>query len=162
MAKTQQLQIRVTPEQKSALGRLARLAGQDVSAFVLSRALPSAALCFAEILSALRDPDRSRFALAELNDLLTELAPGEFTDVIRDADLRGCSPYLCNYVAAMVELAAHQKRVAPPGWVREIAPLDEPHFATPLVGLRLHLLLASPVPFKRRNLFIDSSLGDRV
>jgi len=26
----------------------------------------------------------------------------------------------------------------------------------------LHLLRAAPVPFKRRNIFIDSSVGDRV
>ncbi len=77
-------------------------------------------------------------------------------------DLRGLSPYLRNYVAAMVELAAHQRGVAPPVWVRQVPPLEEPHFATSLPGLRLTLLRASPVPFKRRNIFIDSSLGDRV
>lgn len=161
-AKTQQLQIRVTPEQKSALARLARRAGQDVSAFVLSRALPSASLRLGEILSALGDPDRWRFALAELNDLLTGLAPRELGEVAGDADLGGLSPYLQNYVAAMVELAAHQKGVAPPDWVRDVRPLEEPHFATPLEGLRLHLLRASPVPFRRRNIFVDSSVGDRV
>jgi uncharacterized protein (DUF1778 family) len=161
-AKTQQLQIRVTPEQKSALARLARRAGQDVSTFVLSRALPSAALRLREILSALGEADRRRFALAELNDLLTELAPRELAEVTAGADLRGLSSYLQNYVAAMVELAAHQKGVVPPAWLRDVHPLEEPHFATALEGLRLHLLRASPVPFKRRNIFIDSSLGDRV
>jgi hypothetical protein len=161
-AKTQQLQIRVTPEQKSALGRRAHRAGQDVSSFVLSRALPSAALRFDELLSELGDADRPRFALAELNDLLTGLARRELAEVTADADLRGLSPYLQNYVAAMVELAAQQKGAVPPPWVREIRPLEEPHFATPLAGLRLHLLQASPVPFRRRNIFVDSSLGDRV
>ena len=160
--KTQQLQIRVTPEQKSTLARLARRAGQDVSSFVLSRALAAAAPRFGEILSAVGEAGRHRFALAELNDLLAELAPRELAEVAGGADLRGLSPYLQNYVAAMVELAAHQKRVAPPGWVREIPPLEEPHFAAKLEGLRLHLLRASPVAFRRRNLFIDSSLGDRV
>jgi hypothetical protein len=161
-AKTRQLQIRVTAEQKSALARLARRAGQDVSSFVLSRALPSATLRFAELLDALGDAEGRRFALAELSDLLTELAPREFTEVVDDADLRGLSDYLRNYVAAMVDLAAHRKGAPPPAWVREVPPLEEPHFATPLPGLRLHLLRASPVPFKRRNIFIDSSLGDRV
>jgi hypothetical protein len=161
-AKTKQLQIRVTPEQKSALARLARRAGQDVSSFVLSRALPSAVLRFGEILSEVGDPDRWRFALAALNDLLTGLAPRELVEVTGSADVGGLSPYLQNYVAAMVELAAHRQGVAPPDWVREVRPLDEPHFATPLAGLRLHLLRASPVPFRRRNIFIDSSVGDRV
>jgi hypothetical protein len=161
-AKTQQLQIRVTPEQKSALARLARRAGQDVSSFVLARALPPASLRFGEILSALGDTERERFALAELNDLLTELPPRELAEVTEHADLRGLSPLVQNQVAAMVELAAHRKGVAPPSWVREIPPLDEPHFSTPLPGLRLHLLRASPAPFRRRNLFVDSSVGDRV
>lgn len=162
MAKTQQLQIRVTPQQKSALARRARRAGQDVSSYVLSMALPAAGLRFGELLSALGDADGRRFALAELNDLLTELAPRELAEATGDADLRGLSPYLQNYVAAMVELAAHRRGVAAPGWVRQVPPLEEPHFATPLEALRLHLLQVSPVPFKRRNIFIDSSLGDRV
>ena len=160
--KTRQLQIRVTPEQKAALGRLARRAGQDVSSFVLSRVLPSAALRFGELLRALAEGDRERSTLAELNDLLAELAPGELPEVTGSAELHGLSPLLRSYVAAMVEQAAYQKHVAPPAWVREIPPLEEPHFVTRLEGLRLHLLQSSPVPFKRRNIFIDSSVGDRV
>src|SRR5262245_55934496 len=113
-SKTEQLQIRVTKEQKAALARRARRGGQDVSSYVLSRALPSAALRFGELLRELGDEDRRRFALAELNDLLTELAPGEFADATEEAELRGLSPHLQNHVAAMVELAAHQKGVAPP------------------------------------------------
>jgi hypothetical protein len=162
MVKTQQLQIRVTPEQKAALARRARRAGQDVSSYVLSRALPAAALRFGEILATLREAGRQRFALAELSDLLTELAPGELAQATADADLRGLSPYVRNYVAAMVELAAHRKGVATPGWVSEVPPLEQAHFATPLASLRLHLLQVAPVPFKRRNIFVDSSLGDRV
>ena len=129
---------------------------------MLARALPAAALHFGEILGALGEADRRRFALAELSDLLNELAPQELAQVTGDADLRGLSPYVQNYVAAMIELAAHQKAVTAPGWVREIPPLEEPHFATRLAGLRLYLLHVSPVPFKRRNIFIDSSVGDRV
>ncbi len=62
----------------------------------------------------------------------------------------------------MVERAAQAKRVAPPEWVRGIVPLDTPHFMTPMVSLRLHLLRSSPVPFKRRNIFVDSGIGTRV
>ena len=117
---------------------------------------------FGEILGELADADRQRFALAELNDLLTGLATGEFAEVTAHAELPGLSRYLQNYVAAMVELAAQKKGVVPSEWVREIPPLDEPHFAAPFQSLRLHLLRASPVPFRRRNIFIDSSVGDRV
>jgi hypothetical protein len=134
-----QLQIRIAPEPKDARLRFARL------------------------LEALRDDGRPSFALAELNDLLSDLTAGELCGAVKYADLSGLTPYLRNYVAAMVELAAHRRDVPPPAWVRDVEPLErEPRFATPLAGLRLHLLRTAPIPFKRRNIFIDSSLGDRV
>jgi uncharacterized protein (DUF1778 family) len=161
--RSSQLQIRITPEQKEVLKRLSQRAGLDMSAYVLSRALPDARMQFARLLEALRDDDRPGFALAELNDLLSGLTSGELFDAVEHADLTGLTPYLRNYVAAMVELAAHRRDVPPPVWVRDVEPMEmEPHFATPLAGLRLHLLRTAPVPFKRRNIFIDSSIGDRV
>lgn len=118
---------------------------------------------FARLLEALRDDDQPGFALAELNDLLSSLTAAELCSAVEHADLAGLTPYLRNYVAAMVELAAHQRDVPPPAWVRDVEPMEtEPRFATSLAGLRLHLLRASPVPFKRRNIFIDSTIGDRV
>ena len=161
-AKSTQLQIRITPAQKAALRRLARAAGQDVSVYVLSRALPDARARFGEIVGALRRGADRRFVLAELNDLLTELAPAEFRDAVADADLRGLSPLAQNYVAAMVEQAAARKRELPPVWTRKVEPMDEPYFAVPFPRLRPHLLRATPVAFKQRNLFVDSSVGDRV
>lgn len=160
--RSSQLQIRVSHEQKEALKRLARQAGQDMSAYVLSRALPDTKLRFAELLEALRSDAEPGFPLAELNDLLSSLGPGELRSTVEHADLSGLTPYLRNYLAAMVELTAHEAEVPPPAWVREVEALDAPHFATPLASLRLHLLRVTPIPFKRRNIFIDSSIGDRV
>lgn len=166
VTKSKQLQIRVTPREKATLKRLAAAAGQDLSSYVLSRALPRPALEFERLIRALgrhcRDGDERRLALAALNDLLAGLSPVELRDAIGDVDLAGLSPFLRNYVAAMVEQAAHAAGVSPPAWTRSVAPLDAPWFATPLPGLRLHLLESSPVPFKRRNLFVDASVGDRV
>jgi uncharacterized protein (DUF1778 family) len=161
MGKSSQLQIRIRPEQKELLQRLACRAGQDMSAYVLSRVLPETRVRFTRLLEALRADDQPAFVLAELNDLLSGVASGELVRAVEHADLAGLSPYLQNYVAAMVELAAHRREVPPPAWVRDVAPLEDPHFATPLAGLRPYLLRAAPVPFKRRNIFIDSSLGDR-
>ncbi len=118
---------------------------------------------FARHLEALREDDQPGFTLAELNDLLSGLTSEDLSVAVEHANLTGLTPYLQNYVAAMVELAAHRRCVPPPAWVRGVEPLErEPHFATPLAGLRLHLLRSAPVPFKRRNIFIDSSIGDRV
>lgn len=160
--KSSQLQIRVSPREKSALEALARRAGQTVSAYVLSRVLPPAHLQFAELLRDLAGDGDRRFVLAELNDLLTGLSPMELREAVAEADLRSLSSFLQNYVTAMVGLAAQRKGVSPPPWTREVVPLEEPYFATDLPGLRLHLLRSAPVAFKRRNLFVDASIGDRV
>ncbi|HWF11012.1 MAG TPA: hypothetical protein VG297_21230 [Bryobacteraceae bacterium] len=99
------------------------------------------------------------FIFAELNDLLTAAA-GEQIERLPAPAL--ADPRSANYVAAMVELAAHLKRVFPPAWTSAIAPLERPMFAVPWLSMRAHLLLESPVPFRRRNIFIDSSIGARV
>lgn len=162
-AKSQQLQIRVTPAQKAVLKRLAGRAGQGVSAYVLARALPPpAGERFRELVALLADEAERRFALAELNAFLTTTPRAELAKAVADAPLTGVPPLFQNYVAAMVEMAAHRKGVPAPAWTRDVEPLAEPYFASDLPGLRLHLLRASPVPFRRRNLFVDSSLGDRV
>ena len=160
--KTQQLQIRVTPQQKLALRRLARTAGLGVSAYVLSRLVPDQHERFEAILRSLDSADDHRYALAELNDFLTACPPLVFADAVALADLGDLGEYLRNYVAAMVEQAAGAKHVAPPDWTRRVAPLATPHFVTPIKSLRMHLLRSAPVAFKRRNIFIDAAVGDRV
>jgi hypothetical protein len=160
--KTDQLQIRVTASEKAALKRMARESGQDVSSYVLARALPRHRQRFHALLESLADDGERRFALAELNDLLAKLTRAELVDAVGEAPVLTLSPYWKNYVAAMVEQAAHQKNVPPPRWLSDIEPLTAPHFAAPLSSLRLHLLRAAPVPFRRRNIFVDSGVSDRV
>lgn len=163
-AKTAQVQIRVTPAEKAALKRLARAAGQDVSAYVLARALPEGRLRFGDIVRTLRDDEAHGFGLAELNDLLAGLTSAQLRDAVAvvPPDLSRLSPQRQNYVAAMVEQASQQRGVPAPSWVRAIAPLELPWFAASLRGLRLHLLRSAPVPFRRRNIFVDAGVGDRV
>jgi uncharacterized protein (DUF1778 family) len=156
------LQIRVTPAEKAALRRFAQQAGQDVSAFVLSRALPSQRLRFQALVRELAHAQRRSFIFAELNDLLSSLAAPGFEEAVAHADLGALSPADANYLAAMVEHAAHMKDVVPPPWTRDVEAPDEPWFATDLPSLRPWLLAHSPAAFKRRNLFVDSTVGDRV
>jgi len=160
-ARSEQLQIRLTLAEKAALKRRARAAGQDVSAYVLARTLPPEADRVVAIVAALRDVTNRKFALAALNDSLSSLAPIEFSDAVARINVRALSPLLQNYVAAMVEHAARSKDVAAPEWTAAVVPLDEPFFATQLKKLRLHLLRVAPVAFKRRNIFVDSTIGAR-
>jgi uncharacterized protein (DUF1778 family) len=162
MAKSHQLQIRVSAGQKAALRRQARRAGLDMSTYVLTRALPASAVRVAELIAALADADPPRFPLAELNDVLNGLAASAYPQAVEGVDVDRLSPYLQNYVTAMVEHAAHQKGVSPPEWARDVEPLEAPAFAVPFPRLRTYLLRSSPVAFKRRNLFVDATVGDRV
>jgi uncharacterized protein (DUF1778 family) len=161
-AKSRQLQIRVTPAEKAALKRAAHRAGLEVSQYVLSRLLPPARTRLLDVIAALRRAEPQRLALADLNDLLAGLAPPQFSEAVADVDLTGLTPFAANYVAAMVEQAAHQKGEAAPPWTRDVEPPDIPYFAVPFARLRPHLLRDAPVAFKRRNLFVDATIGDRV
>jgi uncharacterized protein (DUF1778 family) len=161
-SKHSQLQIRVSKAEKAAIRRAAERAGMDMSAYVLSRVLPAAARAFETAVKALTGPEAPSFALAELNALLSRLTAAELREAVAGRLPVELSPFLANYVAAMVESACAQRGVPLPNWTRAIAPLDEPAFGSPLQRLRLHLLTHSPAPFRRRNIFIDSSLGERV
>ena len=159
--KSSQLQIRVSPAQKAAIGRAARRAGLDMSAYVLERLLPPPARRFQELTGALSDSTAARFALAELNSWMAGLANHELQAAVSSPPPR-LTPYLANYVAAMVEQACAKTGAQPPSWLRETAPLAEPVFGSDLMSLRLYLLSHSPAPFRRRNIFIDASIGSRV
>lgn len=161
--KTHQLQIRVTAAEKAAIQRSAARADMDMSSWVLSRVLPSRQPRFRELTQALvAAGGERRYTLAELNDFLAALDAGDFADAVGEPPPEHLGPYLANYVAAMVETAANRKGVPSPPWAERILPLDEPVFGTPLQGVRLHLLIAAPPAFRRRNIFIDASIGDRV
>ncbi len=135
-----------------------------MSAYVLARALPSESGEFGALVAQLRRAPDPSFAFAALHDFLHALSPAAFNSAMQSADIPRLSTFEANYVAAMVEHAAAEKRVASPAWVADIPPLGTPYFATSLksIRLRLHLLRASPAAFKRRNLFVDSVVGARV
>jgi len=160
-AKSAQLQLRVSPTEKAAIRRAARRAGLDMSAYVLARVLPAPSRRFQDLAGACVEPQAARFALAELSAWLASLGAGELLEALASPP-PALTPHLANYVAAMVEYACAKSGLAPPSWTRNIAPLTEPVFGSTLSSLRLHLLTHSPPPFRRRNIFIDSSVGSRV
>ena len=160
-AKTEQLQIRVSKSDKIAIQRGAARAGLDVSAYVLGRVHSAPAQAFARAVAATGQGDE-RFALAELNALLTPLTSAELREAIKEGIPRSLRPQLANTIAAMVETACAKRALPMPAWTREIAPLIEPAFGSTLQNLRLYLLTHSPAPFRRRNIFIDATLDDQV
>lgn len=161
-SKLSQLQVRVSKEEKAAIRRAARLAGMDMSAYVLSRVLPPPAVGFQRTVAALNGPDKPSFALAQINSFLSGLSAPELRRAVAAAPEVTLPPFLANYVAAMIEAVCGMHSLPIPPWTEKVAPLAEPAFGSTLPSLRLYLLTHSPAPFRRRNIFIDSSIGERV
>ncbi len=163
MSKTSQLQIRVHANEKARIRQRAADAGMGVSKWVLYKLLPPVEERFRQICKDLAAVSGERsYVLAELHDFLNRLEPREFSLAVRYPP--GCQlpPFEANYLAAMIEYTAAEKKVSAPGWMKDIEPLETPWFASSLQGLRLYLLTHSPPAFRRRNLFIDSSVGERI
>jgi hypothetical protein len=157
--RTSQLQIRVTPQEKAALKRLAASAGQNVSTYVLSRALPSSERDLSRVLDELRTAKDPREALGALARFVSNLADDELAGVLAPSSLGGLAPLAQNRVAALIEDEAHRRGTEPPAWTSDIPPLPRPHFRWPLVSLRPLQIRLAGVAFKRRNVFDPSISG---
>lgn len=163
MSKNQQLQIRISAEDKARIQQRAARAGMDVSNWVLNMVLPPVEREFQALCQELATRSHARsYVFAELNDFLYRLNGKEFERAVRHAPEARLPPFEANYLAAMIEYAATLKGTLPPGWTSEVPALERPWFASSLESLRLYLLTNSLVPFRRRNLFVDSSVGQRV
>jgi uncharacterized protein (DUF1778 family) len=159
----QYLQIRVTAAEKAVIKCASEKAGTDMSRWILDRVLPAPQREFQQWAKLLATAEEnSRFFFAELNDFLFGLDQGRLSEAVSERPEAKFDVYTDAYLAAMVETAAHRKGIDPPAWTAEVPGLPEPAFGTSLPGLRLYLLIHSPPPFRRRNIFIDASIGDRV
>src|ERR1700678_3597190 len=98
--KKAQLQIRVSAEQKTAIQRAAARAGMDMSAYVLAQVLSVPAMQFRDCAAACAGSESPRFALAELNSLLSGLTAGELREAVAAPPPAGLTPFLANYIAA--------------------------------------------------------------
>ena len=163
VSKTHQLQIRISAEDKALIRERAARAGMDVSKWVLQQALPPVERKFQALCGELASRQGSRsFAFAELQDWFQRLTGRELMQAVRYAPEARLPSFEASYLAAMVEHASALKGVRPPRWTATVEALDAPWFASSLKSLRLYLLTHSPPPYRRRNLFIDSSVGQRV
>jgi hypothetical protein len=159
--KSQFIQIRVTSKEKSALVRKAKMLGLDLSKFLLQPVTPSVSDDFIKLVSELASSSRVQTQLAELNDLLTS-ATGDQIHNLPKPNLERLDEEMSNYVTACVEYSAWKSGTSPPDWVNSVSPLKSPFFGSALIALRPYLLKVSPPPFRARNIFIDSTIGDRV
>ncbi len=155
------LQIRVSESEKAAIRAEARRAGVGMSEWVLNRLFPEPA---ARLTSLARRADRggSHAAWAEIIELLQKTTGIDYQMAVGDIEVTDLSPFTANYLAALVETTAARLGEIPPQWTTRVAPLPTPWFGTELPRLREYLLQNAPVAFRRRNLFVDAAVGDRV
>ncbi len=160
--KTEQLQIRVSPQEKAQIKRGAKIANLSISDWVITKLLPDHHQRFQQRVAAVSNSEPVSNTLASLNDFLAKLTADEFRGAVCDKPHLPDDEYLKNYIAAMVEYTANYNKVNAPDWVFDIQPLNKPRFGSNLKSLRLYLLTHSPPPFRSRNIFIDSTVGDRL
>ena len=160
--KTEQLQVRVSPAQKRAIQKQAERARISMSDWILRRLLPSATLIFQDLLVELASADDPSYVFAELLDFIDSMAAEQFEEVFAEPPSVRLDPYWACYLAATLEHAASLKHAKAPAWTRDVPALGEPVFGSSLESLKLHLLVNSPPAFIGRNIFIDSTVGDRV
>jgi uncharacterized protein (DUF1778 family) len=160
--KSTQLQIRISPQEKARIALYAKRAKMSLSQWIIDRALPQTQLIFHRLLADLSGGRNTKYLYSEIHDLLNNATGEEFEMAVSHPPQVALTDFHLNYIAAMVEYAASQKGQNPPPWTFKVKPLKKPFFGTDLKSLRLHLLTNSPSPFRRRNIFIDSTIGDRV
>jgi len=161
-SKSSQLQIRVSPHEKAAIVRCAKKAGMGISEWVLSQSLPPAQKAFQGLINQLKHSSKPKYILAEIHDMLSGTNADEFELMVTQPPEPGLTRYLANYLAAMIEYTAAQKGRKVPPWTERVPPLEIPVFGSDLKNLQLYLLTHSPPPFRRRNIFIDATVGQRV
>jgi hypothetical protein len=151
--RTSQLQIRVSPEQKATLKRLAAVAGLNVSQYVLMRALPRDGDELIDALDRLRKGRDEGTALAALARILPGLDPEDLHASLGGSNLHAMPAPTQNRVAALVEWVAGARGIEPPVWTAAVRPLPKPHFRWHLESLRPYQARATRPTYKRRNLF---------
>ncbi|MCZ6641330.1 MAG: hypothetical protein O7F71_07115 [Gammaproteobacteria bacterium] len=156
MAKTEQLQIRVTAAEKAQIKARARQANEDVSGWVLKQLLPGAEVRFQALCKTLATlPTARADGFTDLDDFLAGSSAKTLLHAVAQPPRVDLEPFAANYLAAMIEQNCVVTAIDLPVWLADIEPLLNPWFASSLASLRLHLLTNSPPAFRRRNLFID-------
>ena len=156
------LQIRMTSEQKEGIRDAAATANTDMSSWILSKVANSQSKEFLLIVEKLASLKEQSYVYAELHDFLSNCNSSSFSLAVQAIPNLNLSTFQLNYVAAMVEQRAQQLHQTLPDWCRETNRLETPYFGSSLKSLSFYLLLNSLIAFRRRNIFIDSSIDDRI
>ena len=162
--KSDYIQIRVSKLEKKAIKTAAYDAGLDMSAYILGHLDIDLGSQWQSLLANLQDLklEDSHFCWAAIIDFLTPLDANQFQHLFQYAEQWNLDPENQNYLAATIERKALSLNIPAPKWLSEIAPCAYPYFEDETPKLKQYLLLHGDPVFRRRNIFIDSSIGGRI
>lgn len=156
------LQIRLSSIQKELIRSAAKSANTDMSSWIMSKVINNQSDEFLNIVRKLISNQKQSYIYAEIHDYLMKCDSKDFSKSVEAGPTGMLDKFQLNYVAAMVEHRAKQLQAIIPQWCEEIPILETPFFGSSLKSLKLYLLLNSPLAFRRRKIFIDSTVGSRV
>lgn len=160
--KNDTIQIRVNLEQKKKLKALAKFYNKNLSELIISKLLTETLMLdLVNIYNDMHDKDNWSFCLAKLNELLQKI-PEQLWEELSEIEPKGLEHKQLAYISALLEQTAFIRKLKKPQWTSSVTALQTPLFASQLKSLQIYLLTVSPLPFRMRNIFIDSSAGDRV
>lgn len=116
-----------------------------------------------ELSTKLLDGESARLCLAEFVDDFLSADRAERIRLTAEKPQSVADPKINAYMAAAVEHLCFQHGVPVPAWVNEPEYfLPVPWFPLNYQNIRAIVLAESPVPFRRRNIFVDSTVLQRV
>ena len=162
--KSEYIQIRVSEHEKKTIKTAAYEAGLDMSAYILGHLDIDLTSQWESLLANLQGSKSEdlHYPWAAIIDFLTPLNANQFQHLFQSAHKWALSPENLNYLAATVERKALNLGISAPKWLLDIPPCANPYFADETPKLKLYLLLHGDPVFRRRNIFIDSSIGGRI
>lgn len=165
MMKNSFIQIRVSTEEKELIRSRAKQAHLEMSEWILQSIIPNPQAKFLSLLARLKrvqDSKERNFVINEIAVFLHRLSSEELHRAVSNPLEVGLNNLMDNYIAAMIEQTCVAKKIIAPVWLSEKTGVAEPFFGVEFFAVRLYLLSVSPPSFRKRNIFIDASIGDLV
>lgn len=136
----------------------------DISAYLLSKAGLDLRAKWDGLAGDLEraDDEKISYVWAAIIDFLTPLSRQDFQDLFANEPAWSLSDFKENYLVGLIERVAQNLNIPAPNWALDVNPLADPYFPEEHPKLRVYLMLHGDPIFRRRNIFIDSSIGGRV
>lgn len=152
--KSETIQIRVSKAEKEKLKKLSQVHKMCVSEFILSNLLTDiSAYEVRQLYELIAKGENRVLSLFNLRNKLKKISPA-FWDGAVGIVPDFLDPFSLAYVASTIEELSYIRGLSYPEWCTGIKALSEPYIGSDQETMNFYILVNSPVPFKRRNIFL--------